>query len=262
MQEHPSPPSLSSPGNLRTGIDLDAQQQLSQKRILVIDDDPASVNVLKRIFMEYGYNVSGATNGLEGLKKLMDIHPSLVILDLLTPDMSGEEILKDIRAEMNVPVIILSAVQDKNTVIRMLQSGVDDYVTKPFDESVLMARVQAVLRRTERHAPDHIFTFPEMHLSINLDTYEVKYFDSRIHLSGKMFDVLALLARNAPRVVNYQELTTKVWGENTPAVRNRLKYLVYLLRKEFLEIEPTVEVFENIDRLGYRLCSNGHNPSA
>lgn len=95
-----------------------------------------------------------------------------------------------------------------------------------------------------------------------MDTYEVIYQNSRIHLTGKMFDVLALLVRNAPRVVNYQELTMKVWGENTPAVRNRLKYLVYLLRKEFLAIDPSVEVFENIDRLGYRLCSNGHNPAA
>ena len=247
---------------VKTGIDLDAQLQLSQKRVLVIDDDPASVNLIKRIFMENGYNVSGATSGQEGLKKLVDIHPSLVILDLLMPEMDGEDTLQAIRAEMNVPVLIISAINDKKVIIHLLQAGADDYVVKPFDESVLLARAQAVLRRAERSSPNHVFALPEIGLSLDMDTYEVIYQNSRIHLTGKMFDVLALLVRNAPRVVNYQELTMKVWGENTPAVRNRLKYLVYLLRKEFLAIDPSVEVFENIDRLGYRLCSNGHNPAA
>jgi two-component system response regulator MtrA len=260
MQEYDLRP-ITSMAEIRTGIDLDAQQQLTQKRILVIDDDSFSVNLLKRIFMENGYNVSGATSGAEGLKKLHDVHPSLVILDLLMPEMAGEDTLVAIRKEMDVPVIIVSAVGEKSVIISMLQQGVDDYITKPFDETVLLARVQAVLRRAERHAPEHIFTFPELQLSIDLDTYEVKFCNSRLHLTGKMFDVLALLARNAPRVVNYQELTMKVWGENTTAVRNRLKYLVYLLRKQFLEIDPDMEVFENIDRLGYRLCSNGKDSS-
>ena len=257
MQEFDKSLSFSAPVKLRTGIDLDAQHQLSQKRILVVDDNPSRVNQLKGFFMEHGYNVSGATSAPEALKRLIEIHPSLVILDLLGSASNTGQLLGDIRTEMNVPVIILSEVDDKNTIVRMLQEGVDDYITRPVDEAVLLARVQAVLRRADRHLPDHVFTFPDLNLSIDLDTYEVKFQNNRVHLTGKMFDVLALLARNAPRVVNYQELTMKVWGENTPAVRNRLKYLVYLLRKQFLEINPEIEVFENIDRLGYRLCSNG-----
>lgn len=240
------------------GIDLDEQQPVNRKRVLVIDDEPASVNLLKRIFMSNGFNVSGAFSGQEALKKINEIHPSLVILDLLMPEMNGEEILTAIRQVMNVPVIVLSAVDDKNRIVKMLQSGVDDYITKPFDEVELLARVNAVLRRAERYTPDHTYSFPSISLTVDLDTYEVIYCNTRIQLTGKMFDVLALLARNAPKVVNYQELTLKVWGENTPAVRNRLKYLVYLLRKEFEVIEPSLEVFENIDRLGYRLCSNGN----
>ncbi len=261
MQEITKQTTTLSPVGMKTGIDLDAQLQLTQKRVLVIDDDPASVNLIKRIFMENGYNVSGATSGQEGLKKLVDIHPSLVILDLLMPEMDGEDTLKAIRIEMNVPVMIISAIDDKKVIIHLLQAGADDYLVKPFDESVLLARAQAVLRRAERFSPNHVFSFPEIGLSLDMDTYEVIYQNTRIHLTGKMFDVLAQLVRNAPRVVNYQDLTIKVWGENTPAVRNRLKYLVYLLRKEFLAVDPSVEVFENIDRLGYRLCSTGQNPS-
>lgn len=259
MREHDGQPSLSMPVQIRGGIDLDAQHQLSQKRILVVADNPAGVSLLKRTFMGFGYNVSGATNGPETVKKLGLIHPSLVVLDFGDPDKEGEELLQAIRSEMNVPVIILSVVADKGTIVRMLQEGVDDYISKPYDEAVLLARVQAVLRRAERHLPNHVFTFTDIDLSIDLDTYEVRFHNERVHLTGKMFDVLALLARTAPRVVNYQELTMKVWGENTPAVRNRLKYLVYLLRKQFLEVDPGVEVFENIDRLGYRLCTNGND---
>jgi DNA-binding response OmpR family regulator len=258
MHEHDGQPFLSTSVEIHSGIDLDAQHQLSQKRILVVDHDPVGVSQLKRIFLSYGYNVSGATSGAETLKKMNLIHPSLVILDIGESDMEDEQLLRDIRAEMNVPVILLSTIADKGTIVRMLQEGVDDYITKPYDEAVLLARVKAVLRRTERNLPDHVFTFADLDLSIDLDTYEVRFHNERVHLTGKMFDVLALLARNAPRVVNYQELTMKVWGENTPAVRNRLKYLVYLLRKQFLEIDPGVELFENIDRLGYRLSTNGY----
>ncbi|MBP8997773.1 MAG: response regulator transcription factor [Anaerolineaceae bacterium] len=247
-------PVLTVPENV--GIDLDQQELLQRKRILVIDDDTANVNLLKRIFISNGYNVSGAASGAEALKKLTDVQPSLVILDLLMPEMSGEDTLTAIHQVMDVPVIVLSAVGRKETVVQLLQNGVDDYITKPFDELELLARVNAVLRRSEHTSPDHLFIFPSLRLKIDLDTYEVNYHDRRIQLTGKMFEVLALLARNAPRVVNYQDLTMKVWGENTIAVRNRLKYLVYLLRKEFLAIDPSVEVLENIDRLGYRLCSN------
>jgi len=241
------------------GIDLDEQQPVNRKRILVIDDEQANVNLLKRIFMNNGYNVSGATSGREALKKLMDIHPSLVVLDLIMPDMNGEETLNAIRQAMNIPVIILSAVDQKEKIVHMLQSGVDDYLTKPFDEIELLARVNAVLKRAERYSPDQIYSFPAISLTIDLDTYEITYHNTRIQLTGKTFEVLTLLAKNAPKVVNYQDLTLKVWGENTPAVRNRLKYLIYLLRKEFFAIEPSVEILENIDRLGYRLCSNGYS---
>lgn len=241
------------------GIDLDEQQPVNRKRILVIDDEQANVDLLKRIFMNYGYNVSGATSGREALKKLMDIHPSLVVLDLIMPDMNGEEILHAIRQAMNIPVIILSAVNQKEKIVHMLQNGVDDYLTKPFDELELLARVNALLRRAERYTPNQVYSFPSISLTIDLDTYEVTYHKTRIQLTGKMFEVLTILAKNAPKVVNYQDLTLKVWGENTPAVRNRLKYLIYLLRKEFFAIEPSGEILENIDRLGYRLCSNGYS---
>lgn len=238
-----------------SGIDLDEIHPVERKRILVVDDEPENITLLKRIFMNEGYNVSGATNGKEALTKLINITPSLVVLDLIMPGMDGEETFDAIRKIMNVPVVILSAVNQKEEIVRLLQKGVDDYVTKPFDDAELLARVNAVLRRSERSATINALSFPSLELIIDLESYEVTYHGSRIQLTGKMFEVLALLAKNAPRVVNYPDLTHKIWGENTPAVRNRLKYLVYLLRQEFLKIDSEHDIIENIDRLGYKLAA-------
>lgn len=237
------------------GIDLDEVHPVERKRILVVDDEQENITLLKRIFINEGYNVSGATTGKDAINKLININPSLVVLDLLMPDMNGEETFDSIRKITNVPVIILSAVSQKEEIVRLLQKGVDDYVTKPFDDAILTARVNAVLRRVERSTAINALTFSQIELTINIETYEVIYHGKRIQLTGKMFEVLSLLARNAPRVVNYQELTHKIWGENTPAVRNRLKYLVYLLRHEFMKVYSEFEIIENIDRLGYKLIT-------
>lgn len=237
------------------GIDLDEIHPVERRRILVVDDEPENVTLLKRIFMNEGYNVSGAANGKDALTKMINITPSLVVLDLIMPGMTGEETFEAIRKIMNVPVVVLSAVNQKEEIIRLLQKGVDDYVTKPFDDAELIARVNAVLRRSERSVTINALSFPSIDLIIDLESYEVTYHGNRIQLTGKMFEVLALLAKNAPRVVNYQDLTHKIWGENTPAVRNRLKYLVYLLRQEFLRIDSERDIIENIDRLGYKLSS-------
>lgn len=238
------------------GIDLDDLQAAENKRILVVDDDPKDVTLLKRVLINEGYNVSGARSGSEALQKLNEVKPDLIILDLLMPGMNGEETLKAIHQQINIPVIMVSAVDRRDEIVRMLHNGVDDYITKPFDEGELLARVVAVLRRSENNHPTSAAKFPSLDLVVNFDSYEVIYHKSRIQLTGKMFEVLEILARNAPRVVNYQELTTRIWEENTPPVRNRLKYLIYLLRQEFLKIDPATEVIENIDRLGYKLCSD------
>jgi len=150
---------------------------------------------------------------------------------------------------------VLSAVNQKEEIVNLLQRGVDDYITKPFNSAEVTARVHAVLRRAEKPMVLNVLSFPGVDLIIDLETYEVTYKGSTIQLTGKMFEVLALLAKSAPKVVNYQELTEKVWGENSASVRNRLKYLVYLLRQEFLKIDDKVELIENIDRLGYKLIT-------
>jgi len=211
-------PSLS-----KSGIDLDSLQQTDRKTVMVIDDEPDTITLLKQIFINNGFNVSGALSGKEALRKLTDVNPSIVILDLLMPDMDGMETLQEIHKMSNVPVIILSAVDRKEDIISALRAGTDDYVTKPFNNEELIARVHSVLRRSEKTASISSLNFPEVSLAIDLKTYEVTYKSKKIQLTGKMFEVLTILAKNAPKVVNYQELSETVWGENSTSVRNRLK---------------------------------------
>jgi DNA-binding response OmpR family regulator len=246
-------PKNSLPGS---GIDLDSLQQIERKTVMVVDDEPDTITLLKQIFINNGFNVSGALSGKEALRKLTDVNPSIIIMDLLMPEMDGIETLREIQKMSNVPVIILSAVDRKEDIITALRAGTDDYITKPFNNDELIARVHSVLRRAEKTAAISSLNFPEVSLSIDLKTYEVNYKGKKIQLTGKMFEVLTILAKNAPKVVNYQELAETVWGENSTSVRNRLKYLVYLLRKEFLQVDTDFDIIQNIDRLGYKLIIN------
>ncbi|KAF0110199.1 MAG: Uncharacterized protein FD147_1820 [Chloroflexi bacterium] len=236
-----------------SGVDLDELHPVNRRRILVVDDEPDTITLLKHIFINDGFNVAGAFSGKEAIKKITEINPSLVILDLLMPEMDGAQTFDAIRNILDVPVIMLSAVNRKEEIVSMLQKGADDYITKPFNSAEVTARVHAVLRRAEKPIVLNVLSFPSVDLIIDLETYEVIYKNARIQLTGKMFEVLALLAKAAPKVVNYQDLTEKVWGNNNPSVRNRLKYLIYLLRQEFLKIDEKTDLIENIDRLGYKL---------
>jgi DNA-binding response OmpR family regulator len=239
-----------------SGVDLDSLTQIERKTVMVVDDEPDTITLLKQIFINNGFNVSGALSGKEALRKLNDVNPSLIILDLLMPEMDGMETLQEIHKISNIPVIILSAVDRKEDIVQALRAGTDDYITKPFNNDELIARVHSVLRRAEKSATITSLTFPEVELTIDLKTYEVVYRGKKIQLTGKMFEVLTILAKSAPKVVNYQELAETVWGENTTSVRNRLKYLVYLLRKEFLNLDSDFDIIQNIDRLGYKLVVN------
>ena len=237
------------------GVDLDNLQQKERKTVLVIDDEPDTVTLIKHIFISSGFNVAGANGGKEALAKFAEVNPSIVLLDLLMPEMNGMQTLEEIRKISDIPVIILSAVDRKDEIVKMLHAGTDDYVTKPFNTDEIVARVNTVLRRAEKQSIVSALSFPDVNLTIDLKTYEVTYHGKKIQLTGKMFEVLAILARNAPKVVNYNDIAEEVWGENSISVRNRLKYLVYLLRKEFLDIDDKQEIIQNIDRLGYKLIT-------
>jgi DNA-binding response OmpR family regulator len=239
-------------GNI-SGIDLDEAKSANRKTILVVEDDPDTVMLLKQILRLAGFDVLGAFNGYEAIQKAAEAKPDLVLLDLMMPDMDGWQTFQHLRQNTDVPIIIVSAIHNKDEVVRALRMGVDDYLTKPFVNAEVVARVQAVLRRARpTHQPDRL-AFPHSNLIIDFSTQEVVLNKNSIQLTGKEFAILALLARSAPDVVQYQTIAEGVWGSDGPQVRNRIKYLVYLLRQKLELASGTPDIIQNIDRLGYKL---------
>jgi len=235
------------------GIDLDALNASTRPTVLVVEDEPDTVLLLKQILRLAGFDVLGAFNGFEAVQKAAETHPDLILLDLMMPGMDGWQTFSYLRQTTDVPVVIVSAVHNKDEIVRALRMGVDDYLTKPFVNAEVVARVQAVLRRARpSHQTDRL-VFPRSDLVIDFSTQEVVLNKRRIQLTGKEFAILATLARSAPDVVQYRAIADTVWGKDNPQVRNRIKYLVYLLRQKLEEASGTPDLIQNIDRLGYKL---------
>lgn len=236
------------------GADLDEVYASNRKRILVVEDEPDTVFLLKHILRSAGYNVLGASSGQEALKKFSEVKPNLVLLDLMMPGMDGWETYRYLRQMSEVPVMILSAVSNKDEVVRALRSGVDDYLTKPFVNAEVVARVEAILRRTQGTSADvERLIFPEVDLIVDFRTQEIIHCEQRVQLTGREFGIMSLLARNAPAIVAYHEIAMDIWDEDTAEARNRIKYLVHLLRRKFHRFPDNPDFIENVDRLGYKL---------
>jgi len=236
------------------GADLDEVYASNRKRVLVIEDEPDTVLLLKHLLRSAGYNVLGATSGQEALKKFSEVKPNLVLLDLMMPGMDGWETYRYLRQMSDVPVMIISAVVNKDEVVRALRMGVDDYLTKPFINAEVVARVEAVLRRAHGSAQEvDRLLFPEVDLIVDFRTQEIIHCEQHIQLTGREFAIMALLARSAPAIVAYHEIAMQIWEEDTAEARNRIKYLVHLLRRKFQRMPGKPDFIENVDRLGYKL---------
>jgi two-component system, OmpR family, response regulator VicR len=236
------------------GLDLDEiQSRTSTKRALIIDDDPDSVDLIKLIIRNAGMDVFGAFNGSEALQKCTNLHPNIILLDLMMPGMDGWETYERIRKITDVPVIVVSAITKKEQVVKGLQMGFDDYVTKPFFPPELVARVKTVLRRAGEPKPVTTRVFPEADLSIDSETRDVILRGQVISLTSREFAVLEMLARKAPKMVRYEEIAGEIWNGDGAKVRNRIKYLIYLLRHK-LETDPNnPQLILNREGLGYML---------
>lgn len=235
------------------GVDLDEVYTTERVRVLVVDDDSDLVILLKHILRSSGFDVLSANNGVEALRRAREVQPDLVLLDLMMPEMDGWETLRNMRQFSNAPVIVLSALSSKDEIVRCLYEGVDDYMTKPFYKGEVVARINAVLRRAKQPREATRFNFPKVNLVIDVKTQEVTFATHSIQLTAKEFALLSLLAKNAPGIVSYPVIAQTVWGEDVPNVRQRTKYLIFLLRRKFEEIDATFDLIQSVDRMGYKL---------
>lgn len=211
---------------------------MNDKKILVVDDDPALVRMVKRALTEAGSHVITAGNGQEALRLFYDQRPDLVILDVVMSKMDGWETCRSIRQLSSVPIIMLTAQGSDADIMRGLDYGADDYVVKPFNLDVLLARARAVLRRTEQSSiKDEAIVYHDAYLTIDLDKRRVTVHDEPIKLTATEFKLLAYLVRNAGRVLTFIQILENVWGwEYRDSIDYVHVYLSHLRQK--LERDP------------------------
>jgi two-component system KDP operon response regulator KdpE len=227
---------------------------MHKRLILVVDDEPAIVRLVRAKLQADGYAVLTAARGEEALALLEDQRPDLIVLDLMMPGIDGFETLRRIRAESQVPVIMLTARSGDADKLRGLEAGADDYVVKPFNPDELAARIAAVLRRTAGATPAGgrtVLRYPG--LEIDLERRRVLVQGEEARLSKTEWELLSQLAGNAGRVLLHGELLTRIWG---PEFRDESHYLrtwVSRLRAKILVDPSTPPVITTFPGIGYRL---------
>jgi DNA-binding response OmpR family regulator len=221
--------------------------------VLVVDDEPRLVDVVRMNLEVEGYRVIEAVSGYEALGRLKQDLPDLVILDVMMPEMDGFETLRRLREVSNVPVIMLTVRQEESDRIRGLEIGADDYLTKPFSPRELQSRIRALLRRTFMPAPARKTRLVvDNDLTIDFNKHEVWARGQKVTLRPTEYRLLYHLVNNAGRLMTHETLLSKVWGHEYRDESHYLRlYITYLRQK--LERDPAHPKYILTERgVGYR----------
>ena len=224
--------------------------------ILVIEDEPDLRDGLKHNLELEKYVVDTAATGTEGLAKAKSMEPSLILLDLMLPELSGLEVLRQLRDEGNVtPVIILSAKGQDHEKVEGLELGADDYVSKPFGLEELTARIRAVLRRGKPTESDPQTVYEFKNLTVDFRRFTVTRNDDEFQLSRYEAEILRMLIGKRGQVVTRKDLLTKVWGYvHLPTTRTVDNHIARLRKKVEDDVENPIHV-QTVHGLGYRFDS-------
>jgi two-component system, OmpR family, KDP operon response regulator KdpE len=224
-------------------------------KILVIDDEPDVIESVRLGFTLQWREVDvvGASLGEPGLDAVEHEHPDLVLLDIGLPDIDGFEVLRQIRAFSDVPVVMLTAHDESMDKVKGLELGADDYVTKPFNHLELMARVKAVLRRLDMPAPSsRTPSFRSGDLEVDFSRQEARLRDQRLDLTPTEYKLLYHLVRNAGHILPHGTLLAKVWGRDYVDEVDYIRVYVRRLREK-LGDDPDRPRYIRTERgLGYR----------
>lgn len=200
-------------------------------KILIVDDDENICEVIKMYLETTGYNVKVAHDGKAAKEEFVNFSPNLVVLDMMLPGIDGMEVLKWIRKDSNVPVIMLTAKGETFDKVLALEIGADDYVVKPFEPKELLARVKAVMRRYSGEEPDNVvLNFPG--LTIDANSYKVIYNGEEVKTPPKEFELLHYLASNKNKVFTRDQLLWEVWGYDYPGDSRTVDVHIKRLREK------------------------------
>ncbi len=224
-----------------------------QPRILLIEDEERLSLVLKTFFEKKRFKVDCVSDGEDALFQAESIKPDLVLLDWMLPNMSGLEICRQIRTTKGLkktPIIFLTAKGEEEDKLRALDTGADDYITKPFSQLELLARVNALLRRSNPSNLDDELTYKKT-LTMNLKTHRVKREGATVKLNPKEFDLLRLFLENPGKVFSRDQLLDKIWGDVNVEPRT-VDVHIRRLRKN-INIDGTKDLIRTVRSSGYSL---------
>ena len=230
-----------------------AEHARAVERILVVDDEPRMINFIRMNLDLEGFSVYDAYDGNEAIKKVREVMPDLVILDVMMPKLDGFQTLAILRETSSVPVIMLTARSDEDDIVQGLELGADDYITKPFSPRELVSRVRAVLRRTE--PPDSRGKGPiqvDERLRIDFDRHEVFVEGKSVKLRPTEYRLLFHLVSNAGWVVEHDQLLAKVWGYEYRGETHYLRLYVNYLRGKLEQDRRNPKYILTERGVGYR----------
>jgi two-component system, OmpR family, KDP operon response regulator KdpE len=207
----------------------------SRPRILVVDDEPQITRVLRTTLNAQGYEIRAANDGETALEILKDFTPDLVITDLVMPNVNGIELCRQLRKTSQVPILVLSVRGEERSKIEALDSGADDYITKPFSTGELLARVRAALRRAPPSGTAPKTKIEAGDFRIDVDAHSVLVAGHEVRLTPKEFDVLLYMAQHPRKVLTHRAILNAVWGANSMEQNEYLRVFVGQLRKK---LEP------------------------
>ena len=225
---------------------------MSKIRILVIDDEEDILELIGYNLEREAFQVQTVDSGLEGIRATETFQPDLVILDLMMPGVDGLQVCTQLRGSArtaDVPIIILTARDDDEDIVRGLEAGADDYMTKPFTPKVLLARVQAVLRRRRREIPDEGAVLTFQSLSIHPKRHEARLDDETLKLTAAEFRALHYLSRHPGWVFTRQQIVEAVHGEDYVVTDRSIDVLLVGLRKKLGDHADWIETVRGV---GYR----------
>ncbi len=219
--------------------------------ILIVDDEQHIIDLAKLYLEQEGYKTSSATDGKTALQQILRDNPSLVVLDLMLPELDGWEVCRRVRAESDVPIIMLTARSDDIDRIVGLELGADDYLTKPFNPRELVARVRAILRRSNRPTPTASDTALTIgNLMIQPEKRAIQVAGNEVDLRMKEFDLLLTLASNPGMVFTREKLLDVVWGYDFAGETRTVDVHIAHLRHKLKGMSATIDTVWGV---GYRL---------
>jgi DNA-binding response OmpR family regulator len=221
-------------------------------KILVIDDEYAILDLIEMILKKEQFQVAAASDGRSGLALFDSFNPDLVILDLMLPDTNGHELCKEITKRRKTPIIMLTAKNDIVDKVLGLELGADDYITKPFDNRELIARIKAVLRRLEKDNGDNRRIVQHLDLIVDTENRNVLINGSHVELTLKEYELLEVFVNNPRKVFSREELLLKAWGYDFAGDTRAVDICITRLRKKIEADSSDPKHIITVYGFGYR----------